>query len=72
MQKVFIKLDQPLIVNAIKSAMKEKQNQKLFGKEKYLSSGALRLIDGGQIFSLNWIKGVSFNLIYKSDMCPFF
>jgi hypothetical protein len=26
----------------------------------------------GQSFPPNWVGGISFNLVYKSDMCPFF
>lgn len=26
----------------------------------------------GQIFSPNYVEGISFNIVYKSDMCHFF
>jgi hypothetical protein len=26
----------------------------------------------GQSFPPNWVGGIFFNLVYKSDMCPFF
>jgi hypothetical protein len=40
----------------------KKKNKKKFKK--------LRVLIEGQSFPANWVEGISFNLLYKNDMCP--